>query len=114
MFGGFKALASGDDLGMSDASARKQVRVVHRDALDGDTPQTPGLVRDVAFDARNPDAAVVAVRPLEDASTISGGASSSRRPTWGSFPYQGCNAASQHCLTLGLAGQSLKASRVDR
>jgi uncharacterized RmlC-like cupin family protein len=57
MFGGFKTLASGDERGMSDASDRKQVRVVHRDALDGNTPQTPGLVRDVAFDARNPDAA---------------------------------------------------------
>jgi uncharacterized RmlC-like cupin family protein len=42
---------------MSDIPAGKQVRVVHRDALDRDTPQTPGLVRDVAFDGRNPDAA---------------------------------------------------------
>jgi uncharacterized RmlC-like cupin family protein len=42
---------------MSDIPAGKQVRVVRRDALDRDTPQTPGLVRDVAFDGRNPDAA---------------------------------------------------------
>ena len=42
---------------MSDISAGKQIRVVHRDALDGNTPQTPGLIRDVAFDARNPGAA---------------------------------------------------------
>jgi uncharacterized RmlC-like cupin family protein len=34
---------------------RPQIRVVHNDQLDGDTPQTPGLVREVAFDARNPD-----------------------------------------------------------
>lgn len=41
---------------MSDISAGNQVRVMHRDALDSDTPQTPGLIRDAAFDARNPDA----------------------------------------------------------
>jgi len=39
---------------MSHTSATKQVRVVHRDALDGNTPQTPGLVRDVAFDRPQP------------------------------------------------------------
>ncbi|MCI2422923.1 cupin domain-containing protein [Saccharopolyspora sp. K220] len=40
---------------MNDISA-KHVRIVHRQALEGDTPQTSGLVREVAFDARNPDA----------------------------------------------------------
>jgi hypothetical protein len=40
-----------------DSSIDKQVRVVHRDALDGHTTQTPGMIREVAFDARNPDAA---------------------------------------------------------
>jgi uncharacterized RmlC-like cupin family protein len=30
--------------------------VVRADELDGNTPQTPGLIREVAFDARNPDA----------------------------------------------------------
>ncbi|GLX02278.1 hypothetical protein Misp02_63640 [Microtetraspora sp. NBRC 16547] len=42
---------------MSDISAGKQIRIARRDALDGDTAQTPGLIRNVAFDARNPDAA---------------------------------------------------------
>ncbi|WP_067126725.1 cupin domain-containing protein [Microtetraspora malaysiensis] len=42
---------------MSDISAGKQVRIARRGALEGDTAQTPGLIRDVAFDARNPDAA---------------------------------------------------------
>jgi uncharacterized RmlC-like cupin family protein len=42
---------------MSDIFLSKQIRVVHRDALDKNTPQTPGLIREVAFDARNPDAA---------------------------------------------------------
>lgn len=42
---------------MSDISSSKQVRIARRDALDGDTPQTPGLIREVAFDSRNPDAA---------------------------------------------------------
>lgn len=32
------------------------ILVVGADERDGDTPQTPGLVREVAFDARNPDA----------------------------------------------------------
>ena len=40
-----------------DTSTHRQVRVVHSDALDGNTPQTLGMIRDVAFDARNPDAA---------------------------------------------------------
>lgn len=42
---------------MSDIPCSKQVRVVHREALDRNTTQTPGLIREVAFDARNPDAA---------------------------------------------------------
>ncbi|MFF7469012.1 cupin domain-containing protein [Streptomyces sp. NPDC008092] len=42
---------------MSDTHADPQIRVVHRDQLDGDTPQTPGLIRGVAFDGRNPGAA---------------------------------------------------------
>ncbi|WP_326639798.1 cupin domain-containing protein [Streptosporangium sp. NBC_01755] len=42
---------------MSDIPRSKQVRVVHREALDRNTTQTPGLIREVAFDARNPDAA---------------------------------------------------------
>lgn len=33
-----------------------RVRVVGPDELDDNTPQTPGLHRQVAFDARNPDA----------------------------------------------------------
>lgn len=41
---------------MSDVSTAKRVRVVHRDVLGGNTPQTRGLIRDVAFDGRNPDA----------------------------------------------------------
>lgn len=49
--------STGEPPVMSDMSASKQIRVVHRDALDANTPQTPGLIRDVAFDARNPDAA---------------------------------------------------------
>ena len=36
-----------------------RVRVATAQDLDGDTPQTPGLVREVAFDARNPDASVL-------------------------------------------------------
>ena len=40
-----------------DSPIGTQVRVVRRDALDGHTPQTAGMIRDVAFDARNPDAA---------------------------------------------------------
>jgi uncharacterized RmlC-like cupin family protein len=35
---------------------KPSVRVVRGDQLDGNTPQTPGLIREVAFDARNPDA----------------------------------------------------------
>lgn len=35
----------------------KRIRVVPQGSLDSDTPQTPGLMREVAFDARNPDAA---------------------------------------------------------
>jgi len=35
------------------------VRVVRRDQLSTDTPQTPGLLREVAFDGRNPDAKVL-------------------------------------------------------
>jgi uncharacterized RmlC-like cupin family protein len=35
------------------------VRVVRRDQLSDNTPQTPGLQRAVAFDSRNPDAKVL-------------------------------------------------------
>ena len=35
------------------------VRVVRRDRSSDDTPQTPGLLREVAFDSRNPDAKVL-------------------------------------------------------
>jgi uncharacterized RmlC-like cupin family protein len=35
------------------------VRVVRRDQLSDDTPQTSGLRRHVAFDSRNPDAKVL-------------------------------------------------------
>jgi hypothetical protein len=35
------------------------VRVVRRDQLSDDTPQTSGLRRAVAFDCRNPDAGVL-------------------------------------------------------
>ena len=35
------------------------VRVVRRDQLTDDTPQTSGLLRHVAFDSRNPDAKVL-------------------------------------------------------
>ncbi|GAA1299806.1 mannose-6-phosphate isomerase [Planotetraspora silvatica] len=42
---------------MSDIPLSKQIRVAHREALDTNTTQTPGLIREVAFDARNPDAA---------------------------------------------------------
>src|ERR1700756_895998 len=35
------------------------VRVVRHDQLSDDTPQTPGLLREVAFDRRNPDAKVL-------------------------------------------------------
>ncbi|HEY0420966.1 MAG TPA: mannose-6-phosphate isomerase, partial [Acetobacteraceae bacterium] len=35
------------------------VRIVRRDQLSDDTPQTPGLHRAVAFDSRNPDAKVL-------------------------------------------------------
>ncbi|HEX6521112.1 MAG TPA: hypothetical protein VF070_14065 [Streptosporangiaceae bacterium] len=42
---------------MSDNHGSKAIRIARRDALDGNTPQTPGLIREVAFDARNPDAA---------------------------------------------------------
>ena len=35
------------------------VRVVRHDQLSDDTPQTPGLLREVAFDSRNPDAKVL-------------------------------------------------------
>jgi uncharacterized RmlC-like cupin family protein len=34
-----------------------RVRVIAADELSTDTPQTPGLLRAVAFDGRNPDAA---------------------------------------------------------
>jgi uncharacterized RmlC-like cupin family protein len=40
---------------MTDIPA--QVRVARRDLLEGDTLQTRGLIREVAFDGRNPDAA---------------------------------------------------------
>ena len=39
--------------------AKPSVRVVRRDHLSSDTPQTSGLVRHVAFDSRNPDAKVL-------------------------------------------------------
>src|SRR6201998_1800180 len=35
---------------------KPSVRVVRRDQLSDDTPQTPGLLRGVAFDSRKPDA----------------------------------------------------------
>ena len=35
---------------------KRSVRVVRRDHLSDDTPQTSGLLRHVAFDSRNPDA----------------------------------------------------------
>ena len=37
---------------------KPSVRVVRRDQLTDDTPQTSGLRRHVAFDGRNPDAKV--------------------------------------------------------
>lgn len=36
--------------------AEPQVRVVEPHERDSNTPQTPGLLREVAFDGRNPDA----------------------------------------------------------
>jgi uncharacterized RmlC-like cupin family protein len=33
-----------------------RIRIVHADQRSTDTPQTPGMLREVAFDARNPDA----------------------------------------------------------
>ena len=39
--------------------AKPSFRVVRRDQLSDDTPQTPGLLREVAFDSRNPDAKVL-------------------------------------------------------
>ncbi|MFI5798692.1 cupin domain-containing protein [Streptomyces sp. NPDC051677] len=42
---------------MGDTHSDPQIRVVHHDQLDGNTPQTPGLIREVAFDGRNPGAA---------------------------------------------------------
>ena len=36
-----------------------QVRVVEPHERDANTPQTPGLLREVAFDGRNPDARVL-------------------------------------------------------
>ncbi|MEU5324246.1 cupin domain-containing protein [Streptomyces sp. NPDC021056] len=42
---------------MSENHTDPQIRVVHRDQLDDNTPQTPGVIREVAFDGRNPDAA---------------------------------------------------------
>jgi uncharacterized RmlC-like cupin family protein len=38
---------------------KPSVRVVRRDQLSNDTPQTSGLFRQVAFDSRNPDATVL-------------------------------------------------------
>jgi uncharacterized RmlC-like cupin family protein len=38
---------------------KPSVRVVRRDQLSDDTPQTPGLLREVAFDSRNPDVKVL-------------------------------------------------------
>jgi uncharacterized RmlC-like cupin family protein len=55
--------------GSTEANSRAQrrswvmdkpsVRVVRRDQLSSDTPQTSGLLRHVAFDRRNPDAKVL-------------------------------------------------------
>ncbi|MFE6828505.1 cupin domain-containing protein [Streptomyces sp. NPDC057690] len=42
---------------MGDSHTNPQIRVVHRDQLDGNTPQTPGVIREVAFDGRTPGAA---------------------------------------------------------
>ncbi|WP_043663333.1 cupin domain-containing protein [Streptomyces xylophagus] len=42
---------------MSDIHPVSQIRVIHSDRLDGKTPQTPGVIREVSFDGRNPDAA---------------------------------------------------------
>src|ERR1700758_1061422 len=39
--------------------AKPSFRVVRRDQLSDDTAQTPGLLREVAFDSRNPDAKVL-------------------------------------------------------
>jgi uncharacterized RmlC-like cupin family protein len=36
-----------------------RVRIVRADERSTDTPQTPGLLREVAFDGRNPDAKVL-------------------------------------------------------
>lgn len=36
-----------------------RVRIVRADERSTDTPQTPGLLREVAFDSRNPDAKVL-------------------------------------------------------
>ena len=38
---------------------KPSVRVVRRDQFSGNTPQTSGLRREVAFDSRNPDARVL-------------------------------------------------------
>src|ERR1700741_4586104 len=38
---------------------KPSARVVRRDQLSDDTPQTPGLRREVAFDSHNPDAKVL-------------------------------------------------------
>jgi len=39
--------------------AEPSIRVVRSDERTTDTPQTPGLLREVAFDSRNPDARVL-------------------------------------------------------
>ncbi|MGW1797534.1 cupin domain-containing protein [Streptomyces sp. NPDC001984] len=42
---------------MGDTHSDPQVRVAHHDQLDGNTPQTRGLIREVAFDGRTPGSA---------------------------------------------------------
>jgi uncharacterized RmlC-like cupin family protein len=44
---------------MTDPLTEARVRIVPADQRSTDTPQTPGLVREVAFDGRNPDARVL-------------------------------------------------------
>jgi uncharacterized RmlC-like cupin family protein len=49
----------GRDFEDSTVVHKPSVRVVRRDQLSDDTPQTPGLLRHVAFDSNNPDAKVL-------------------------------------------------------
>lgn len=48
-----------DRAGCGVSAEGPRVRVAGEQDLDGDTPQTPGLLRQVAFDSRNPDASVL-------------------------------------------------------